>query len=497
MARPGWRTRSALWRYGFAAVTVAIAAMLMLTWRYLFGDRAIAPLLAAILLTGWYAGRGPVVLTAVLAGVVYLLPIPAPLLESRQALAARLVWVLGFASLAAWFGTVRRTAAERLERARNHLEEQVEARTAELRHSEAYLLATQRLCHTGGLGWGKRGALGDIYMSEESFRIFGLDPQTTRPSRELIRQLWHPDDRDRADHTLDAAIQERRPFDMHARIVRPDGSIRYLRILGEPVVDASGDLGEGLAAVADVTLQEEAANKLRQTQQQATEARFAAMLDERIRIARELHDTLLQGFTGVGLQLVAVTNRVAGPPEIVAALHDVVALTQRTLEGARRAIWDIRPASSAGGDFVGTLRAAAEEAVRGTDVRLDFVVEGSVLPTGPDVEAAVLRVMQEAITNVVKHAAAPTVRVVLMYEPTRIRLTVTDHGRGFVVDPEFRAYGGHLGLLGMQERASQVRGTLTVRSSPGQGTDIVLLVACAHGGQAPPPSPNGELPSPA
>jgi signal transduction histidine kinase len=125
------------------------------------------------------------------------------------------------------------------------------------------------------------------------------------------------------------------------------------------------------------------------------------------------------------------------------------------------------------------LRAAAEEWVCGTDVSLEFAVEGSVRPENPDVDTAVFRVMQEAIANVVKHAAARTVRVVLAYEPTRIRLAVTDDGRGFIVDPDFRAYGGHLGLLGMRERASQAHGTLTVRSSPGHGTEIVLLVAYA------------------
>ena len=208
-------------------------------------------------------------------------------------------------------------------------------------------------------------------------------------------------------------------------------------------------------------------------------ARFAARLDERTRLAHELHDTLLQDFTGVALQVAAVTNRMEGPPEIVAALRDVIASAQKTLENARRAIWDMRPASPAGCDFVTTMRAAAEEGIRGTDLRLEFAVEGPVLPADPDVETAVFRVAQQAIANAVKHAAARTVRVVLTYEPTRIRLAVTDDGRGFVVDPDFRAYSGHLGLLGMQERASQVHGTLTVRSSPGHGTEIVLLVADA------------------
>jgi signal transduction histidine kinase len=233
---------------------------------------------------------------------------------------------------------------------------------------------------------------------------------------------------------------------------------------------------EYIGVVMDVTDRKRAARKLRRAREQAAEARFAARLDERTRIARELHDTLLQGFTGVGLNLVAVANRIHGPPEVVAALRDVIALAQGTLENARRAIWDIRAPPRAGEAFPSIVRAAVEDGLRGTRLTLEFVVEGTPRRADPDVEAAVSRVAREAIANVVKHAAAETVRVALTFEPTRIRLSVADDGRGFVVDSGFRAYNGHLGLLGMRERASEAHGTLSVLSSPGQGTEVVLLV---------------------
>jgi signal transduction histidine kinase len=347
--RRGSRVRSAVWRYGFAVLAVAGAAILMVGWRQFFVEPAVAPFLAAILLTGWYAGGVPVVLTTVLSVLVYLLLFPAPFLELNGALAARLVWFLAFACLAAWFGAARRTAVDRLEGARSELEERVAARTAELHRSETYLLAAQQ-------------------------------------------------------------------------------------------------------------------------------ARFAAMLDERARLAREIHDTLLQGFTGVALNLVAVTHRMDGPPEIVAALRDVIALAQGTLGDARRAVWDMRSPPHADDDFVATLRAAAEASVRGTRLGFEYAVEGRVRPVNPDVAATVLRVAQEAIANAVKHAAARTVRLTLTYETRRIRLSVTDDGRGFAVDPDFRAHGGHWGLLGMQERAGQINGTLSVRSTPGHGTEVVLIV---------------------
>jgi len=480
VARPGWRTRSALWRYGFAVLAVAVATILIVGWRQVFTEPAVAPFLAAILLTGWYAGGMPVVLSTALSVFAYLLLSPASFLELSWPLAVRLVWFLAFAGLAAWFSAARGRAAEGLERARAELEERVLARTAELRRSQEYLLAAQRLSHTGSWAWNL--ATGEIVWSEEGIRVLGLDPNGRPFSANHLDQIWHPDDREFAAETIAAALHEKRSYELHVRIVRPDGTIRYVHCLGRPLFNEAGEPVEYIGILIDVTARKRAARKLRRAREQAAAARFAAILDERTRIARELHDTLLQGFTGVGLNLVAVTNRMEGPPKVVAALRDVIALAQRTLENARRAIWDIRPPLSAGSDFVATLRAAAEEGVRGTDLSLEFAVEGLVATAAPEMETAVFRVAQEAIANVVKHAAARTVRVTLTYEPTRMRLAVTDDGRGFVVDPDFRAYGGHLGLLGMQERANQARGTLTVRSSPGRGTEVVLVVASSGPG---------------
>jgi signal transduction histidine kinase len=132
--------------------------------------------------------------------------------------------------------------------------------------------------------------------------------------------------------------------------------------------------------------------------------------------------------------------------------------------------------------------------VHGTGLTLEYVTEGPPRPVDPDVEAAAVRVVQEAVTNALKHAAACTVRVRLSFEARRVRLSVTDDGRGFAVDPNFQAYGGHWGLLGMRERATQVRGKLRVRSTPGQGTEVALLVPyAARAGSRPRPA---SIPTP-
>ncbi len=170
----------------------------------------------------------------------------------------------------------------------------------------------------------------------------------------------------------------------------------------------------------------------------------------------------------------------SGPPEVVTDLRHLITLSQKTLEDARKAVWDMRSPALAGGDFPATLRATADERLRTTGIDLEFDVDGAPRPLDPEIEGVLLRVAQEAIVNVVKHAAATRVAVTLAYQPKTVRLSVTDDGHGFAVDPDFRAYGGHWGLLGMRERASQIRAKLSVQSTLGHGTEIVVLIPYAR-----------------
>jgi PAS domain S-box-containing protein len=357
----------------------------------------------------------------------------------------------------------------------------------ELRRSQAYLIAAQELGSTGSWAW--RISTGEVYWSEEVFRIFGLEPRTTTPSRELMTQRCHADDRERADRTVDDAVRKKHDYEMDLRIVRPDGSIRYIHVRGQPVFDKAGETDEFIGVIMDVTNRRRTERALRRARERALEARFDAVLEERTRLARDIHDTLLQGFTGIALKLVAASSRVREPPESIEALRDLIGLAQQTLIDARRAVWDLRSPALAGGDFPAALGTALGDCVRGTTLELEYEVRGPPRPMDPDVEAAVVRVAQEAVTNVVKHAEARMVRVRLAFETRRVRLSVVDNGRGFVVASDFHTYGGHWGLLGMLERASQIRGRLALRSTPGQGTELVLLAPYAVADKSSAPHP--------
>ena len=349
----------------------------------------------------------------------------------------------------------------------------------ELRRSQAYLVAAQELGNTGS--WARRVSTGENYWSEEVFRIFGLDPRTTPPTYAAATLFLHPDDRESVERTIEDAMRDGRNFEMDARVVRPDGSIRHIHFRGEPVFDRTGAIDEYIGVIMDITKRKRTERALRRARERALQARFSAVLEERTRLARDIHDTLLQGFTGIALKLVAAISRVTEPVESVVALRDLVGLAQRTLADARRAVWDLRSPALAAADFPSALRTAAEDCVRGTTLELEYDVGGSARPVDPDVEAVMVRVAQESITNVVKHADAETVRVRLSFEARRVRLSIIDDGRGFAVPSDLQVYGGHWGLLGMRERASQINGKLSLRSTPGYGTEVVLLVPYAPG----------------
>jgi PAS domain S-box-containing protein len=472
-----WRTDASapLRRYGVAVIAVTAAVGLSVASQLVTYDpRPVVAYLGAILLTGWYAGAGPAALATVLAiGSCHCLRAAEGGLDDLWSFDLRDVWSIGFAVAAARFGAVRRRTTELLEAARAGLEGAVASRTEQLRRSEAYLLDAQRLSLTGC--WAFQVAHDDMYWSTECFRILGLDPATTTPRHDLIEQLIHPDDLNRRNQIRDAAMREHRDFVIDYRIVRPDGTLRYIHSVGHPSFDEAGTVVEYFGVLMDVTDRKRSERALRMARARAMRARFAAKLDERNRLAREMHDTLLQGFTGVALELVAVTNRVGGPPETVSALRDVIMRAQRTLEDARRAIWDMRAPMSAASPTE-ALRAAAEETLRPTEMALEFHTAGEPWPVEPDVQVVLHHVAQEAVTNAARHSGASVVTLTLSYRRRHLRLSVSDDGQGFVVDPELRAFGGHWGLITMRERAMQIGASLTVRSTPGEGATVTLVV---------------------
>jgi signal transduction histidine kinase len=210
---------------------------------------------------------------------------------------------------------------------------------------------------------------------------------------------------------------------------------------------------------------------------QALKAKFAGILEERNRMAREIHDTLLQGVTGIALQLGSVLPHVRTSPDAAAAaIERIVELALETSRDARQAVWDMRPPALDDGDFARAVELTAARLASSAAIDVSLSVTGAVRRLPLNHQSVALRVVQEAVANVVRHAGARTIRLRLVYGERRLRVAVMDDGRGFAVESDFRSYEGHWGLLGMQERASSLGGALVVRSAPDRGTRVVLVL---------------------
>jgi len=203
------------------------------------------------------------------------------------------------------------------------------------------------------------------------------------------------------------------------------------------------------------------------------EAQFNAVLAERNRIAREIHDTLAQGFVAVSLQLELLARKLGdAPQEIKNVVAQTRELVQSGLEEARRSIWELRSQGSDAGDFRSRLSRMASDIGKRAGLNVEFSVLGTYRALPEKIESEFLKIGQEAVTNVVRHAEAKQLKIDLAYESKRVRMTIADDGRGFSGDVNSSGPEGHFGLRGMRERAEQIGAQLAVKSIPGEGTQV-------------------------
>lgn len=209
-------------------------------------------------------------------------------------------------------------------------------------------------------------------------------------------------------------------------------------------------------------------------QRQMAEAEFVAILSERNRMAREIHDTLAQGLAATSVQLRLAKKFLNGASETSAGYLDTAQqLVRESLEESRDTIWNMRAHVLESNDLAHALNQILKQMADGTDIETHFKVVGYSRRLAPVVENNILRIGQEAICNATKHSGAKKIGVTLEFLEKQFRLQVTDNGRGF--DPNNPPFSeGGFGLIGMRERAIELKGQLNIHSSPGRGAEIIL-----------------------
>jgi signal transduction histidine kinase len=210
----------------------------------------------------------------------------------------------------------------------------------------------------------------------------------------------------------------------------------------------------------------------------SVQSRQSAVTAERNRMARDIHDTLAQGLTGVIVQLEAVEEAMARNLALKASGHLDRAgeLARESLREARRSVQALRPQALEEKQLSEALKDLIERMTGGTTVHAELTLQGEQQKLPPEWETNLLRIGQEVLTNVLRHARASEFNVLLVFDGREIRLDLRDNGCGF--DPQRRHKG--FGLQGMRERAEGMGGQITVQSASGKGTEISIVLPVAN-----------------
>jgi signal transduction histidine kinase len=224
--------------------------------------------------------------------------------------------------------------------------------------------------------------------------------------------------------------------------------------------------------------------QLEATRSELAEAeREGGRLAERQRLARDIHDTLAQGFVSIVLQLQAAEAALPpGAAEARGHLERARRTARDNLAEARRLVWDLRPEALSAAPLGEALGRLAGRLTEETGMAATATVTGTPRPLSPDAEVTLLRVTQEALANVTRHARAGRVAVTLSYMDGEAALDIRDDGAGFAPTADGYGANGGLGLRGMRERVEALGGRLAVESAPGRGTTIAVTVPVRWGG---------------
>jgi signal transduction histidine kinase len=205
---------------------------------------------------------------------------------------------------------------------------------------------------------------------------------------------------------------------------------------------------------------------------------------ERERIARELHDTLFQGFLGAEMHLHAAMDQVPADSPGKPALNRAVNLMHRVIDEGRDALHGLRLAGIVCVPLEQALSKLREDFTAEGQARFRIFVNGESRILTPEVQAEVYLIGREAVVNALRHSAATTIEAEVEYSPRSVRVIVRDNGCGIDEQQVKSGRSGHWGLLGMRERANNIGAQLRIWSRPGAGTEVEISVPCQLAAQA-------------
>ena len=344
--------------------------------------------------------------------------------------------------------------------AQEDLEQTVADRTEELRDSEERYRTLFEDSRNAIFISSGDGSVIDV--NQAALELFAFSREEAIGS-DIGSRFADPEDRDsfRSEIGRVGSIRE-----FEVRLTRKDGTEIDCLLTATRQFDTDGSSLGVMGIIHDIS-------ERKQAEEQGMEL---VVLEERNRMAREIHDTLAQGFTGIVLQLEAAEQALDGDhADVEDHLDRAKRLARESLQEARRSVWDLVPRSleerSLDAALQQTVDSWAEEGHESASFKRSGERSEDLGELPPQVQACLLRICQESLTNVRRHAKAIEVAVSMVLESTEARLTVKDDGEGFSMeDVKSRSGRKGFGLVGMEQRVSLLGGTLNVRSEIGKGT---------------------------
>lgn len=302
-----------------------------------------------------------------------------------------------------------------------------------------------------------------IYTNRVTREYTGLTLDEFR-SVEAISRIIHPDDLEKVRAVRERGLAGTEPFELDARVLGKDGIYRWFLIRYNPFIEECR-VARWYVGATEIEWRKQEEERVR---------RENVRLEERTRIAQELHDTLLQNFLSALMQLGATVNGM--PSDLRGRLDGILQLMKHGIEDGRKAIQGLRQSEADRLDLVQAFSRLQRELPLPYDVEFRVTVSGERWPLHPAVEHEVYRIGREALVNSFRHSRAKRVEVELNYADSDLRIRVRDNGCG--IDPRVLEAGreGHWGLAGMRERAARMGGVLNIANGA-TGTEIELCLS--------------------
>lgn len=344
-----------------------------------------------------------------------------------------------------------------------------------LQEREARLAHAQKLTHVGS--WERDLVNGNERWSNEVFRIFGYAPQAFTPSAARLLEFVHPDDRGRFQSYMHQGQATKEQFDFEFRVQRSNGEVRIVRALNEVARNRKGEAVLLLGTLQDVTERRQADAQLRRSHEELrrlADHLQSARENERISIAREIHDEMAQSLTAQKIDLVRLRSKLPDDPFLTEISEEILQSVNQTISSVQRILTELRPALLDDLGLVAAIEWQVKEFQRRAEMQCHFSLPEEEPELTHEERTALFRIMQESLSNVLRHSNATEVWLELIVDELWLLMNITDNGKGI---SDLEVLGSRsFGLMGMRERAHIFGGTVNIQGEEGEGTTVSVRI---------------------